>query len=323
MLYNIGHFIGVRGNASEEEFRTFTAFSDKFSFNEEIGLFKDGGILDASAVMKLCGICKPRDRFIVTPKFDECAYAVERFATCIEADKEKKRCYLIPHTFGEYVGFTKIKNFGTHDGGVVSIQLPALMHVRKIGIITSKALGGAGAQVFKVGVGKRGDNNEGAALQPANFISFLNNTPANTVNMADCDCICSRIAVSGDAVPANTGEGYVFCICDTNTTLEYQSETFALNATDFIHIFPTQIYATLSECSWIGKTSGAITGDNRFIAEKNVNTAITDAKALNAKPTPVAGVAVNIAGDVVKVRQSAADTSNVVATVKIRLGFSM
>lgn len=323
MLYNIGHFVGVRGSASEEDFRTFTAFSDKVSFNEEIGLFKDGGILDASAVMKLCGICKPRDRFIVTPKFDECVYAVERFATCIEADKEKKRCYLIPHAFDEYVGFTKIKNFGTHDGGVVSIQLPGLMHVRKVGIITANALGGGGAQAFTIGIGKAGDNDEGVALLPASFITFLNNTPAGTVNMSDCDCICSRISLSGDAVPANTGEGYVFCICDTNTTLEYQSDTFALNATDFIHIFTTKIYATLSDCSWVGVTSGAITGDNRFIAEKGLNTAISDAKALNIKPTPVGGDAINIAGDIVKVRQNTADTSNVLASVKIRLGLMM
>ena len=78
MLYNIGHFIGVRGSASEEDFRTFTALSDSFSFDGEIGRFKNGGVLNASAVMKLCGLCKPRDRFIVAPKIEEYVCPTER-----------------------------------------------------------------------------------------------------------------------------------------------------------------------------------------------------------------------------------------------------
>lgn len=323
MLYNIGHFIGVRGSANEEDFRTFTAFSDMLSFNDEIGRFKDGGVLDASAVMKLCGLCKPRDRFIVMPKLDGCVYATERFATCIEADKEKKRCYLIPHAFGEYVGFTKINNFGTHDGDVVSIKLPCLMHVRKIGVITAGALGGGGAQSFTIGIGDTGDDDDGVALEPGNFISFGNNTPANTVKMADCDCICSRIALSGADVPANTGEGYVFCICDMNTTLEFQPETFAINATDFIHIFPTRIYATLSSCSWVGVTAAAPTGNNRFLVEKGLNTALTNATALNGRPTLTIAAGNLIEGDNVKIRQTVADTTNTLASVKFRLDFSL
>lgn len=323
MLYNIGHFIGVRGSANEEDFRTFTAFSDTFSFNGEIGRFKDGGVLDAFAIMKLCGLCKPRDRFIVKPKIDRCVYATERFATCIEADKEKKRCYLIPHAFGEYVGFTKINNFGTHDGGVVSIKLPCLMHVKKIGVITAGALGGGGAQNFTIGIGDIGDDDEGVALAPANFISFGNNTPGNTVKMADCDCICSRIALSGVATPANTGEGYVFCICDMNTALEFQPDTFAINSTDFIHIFPTRIYATLSSCSWVGVTAADPTGNNRFIVEKGLNTALTNATALNGRPTLTADAGSPIEGDNVKIRQSVADTTNTLASIKFRLDFSL
>lgn len=323
MLYNIGHFIGVRGSASEEDFRTFTAFSNTFSFNEEVGRFKDGGVLDASAVMKLCGLCKPRDRFIVTPKIGDLAYTTERFATCIEADKEKKRCYLIPHAFGEYVGFTKIKNFGTHDGGVVSIKLPCLMHVRKIGVITAEVLGGGGAQNFTIGIGDVGDDDAGVALAPANFIAFANNTPKNTVKMADCDCICSRITLTGDAVNVNTGEGYVFCICDTNTTLEFQPEAFPINATDFVCILPTQIYATLSGCSWVGNSSADLTGDNRFLVEKNVNTAISTAAALNGRPVPTGAGLNPITGEKVKIRQSVADTTNAIAGIKFRLDFSL
>lgn len=323
MLYNIGHFIGVRGSASEEDFRTFTALSDSFSFDGEIGRFKNGGVLNASAVMKLCGLCKPRDRFIVAPKIEEYVCPTERFATCIEADKEKKRCYLIPHAFGEYVGFTKINNFGTHDGDVVSVKLPQLMHVKKVGVITAKALGGGGAQNFTIGIGDAGDDDDGEALVPANFIEFQNNTPANTVKMADCDCICSRITLNGDAVNANTGEGYVFCICDTNTTLEFESDTFAINSTDFIHIFPTRIYAKLLSCSWVGVTATALTGDNRFIVEKNNNTALTNAAALNGRPAPE-GAGLNIiSGEIVKIRQSVADSTNSLATVKFRLDFSL
>ena len=323
MLYNIGHFVGVRGSASEEDFRTFTAFSDGTSFYGEVGSFRDGGVLDASAVMKLCGLCKPRDRFIVTPKLDGCVCPAERFATCIEADKEKKRCYLIPHAFGEYVGFTKIKNFGTHDGDVVSIKLPCLMHVRKIGVITTKALGGAGAQNFTVGISDINEDDAGEALAPVNFIAFANNTPANTVKMADCDCICSRVTFSGDAVPANTGEGYVFCICDTNTTLEFRPKAFSINNTDFLHIFPTRIYATLSSCSWVGVTAAAATGNNRFIVEKGLNTVLSTAAALNGRPVPTGEGLDVIAGEVVKIRQSTADTSNTIAAVTFRLGFSL
>ena len=324
MLHNIGHFIGVRGGASEEDFRTFTAFSDNPAFDGEIGEFKDGGVLDASHVMERCGIIKPRDRFIVTPEYDKCVYATERYATCIEADKEKKRCYLIPHAFGEYVGFTKIEKFGTHDDKEVRIDLPCLMHVRKVGVITAKALGGEAGQSFTIYIGSRNQEAAPVPLEPENFIVFDGDTPANTVKMADCDCICSCISLSGDAVEANTGEGYVFCICDTNTSLEYEADMISISDTNFVHIFPTKIYATLSACSWVGVASGEPRGDNRFVVKKNNDTAISTAAVLNGRPTPIEDDGTNvIEGNPVKVVQSVADQNNVKATVKFRLDFEI
>lgn len=320
MLYNIGHFIGVRGGANEEDFRTFTAFSNKPAFDDEIGEFKDGGVLDALHVMERCGIVKPRDRFIVTPKDNGCVYATERYATCIEADKKKKRCYLIPHAFGEYVGFVKIENFGTRGGNEVRIDLPCLMHVRKVGVITAEET--HGEQNFTISIGSR-DNDNTVSLTPDDFINFADNTPANTVKMADCDCICSCIALTGEEVEANTGEGYVFCICDMNTSLEYEADTISLNNTNFVHIFPTKIYATLSACSWIGVTSADPSGSNRFVVQKGANTPISTVVPLNGRPVPTGAGLHNIGAETVKVIQSIADANNVKATVKFRLDFKI
>lgn len=325
MLYNIGHFIGVRGGANEKDFRTFTAISDADTHFGDFGVFKDGGVLDASCVMKQCGVIKPRDRFIITPADEECVYATERYATCIEADEEKGRCYIIPHNLGEYVGFKKIKKFGTHDDGVVSINLPHLMRIRKVGIITSNKLGNAGAQNFTIGIGCRDDDddNAGAALSPADFIKFDDNTPADTVKMADCDCICSRVTLTGGANNNNTGEGYVFFIGDTNTTLEYESGTIALNTTDFIYRFPTVIYATLLECSWVGMSSTAPSGTNRFVVQSFDDTALTSTAALNGRPVPTGAGVNRLEGVNVKILQSTQDGNNVKSAVKFRLAFKL
>lgn len=325
MLHNIGHFIGVRGGANEKDFRTFTAFSDMATDFGDFGVFKDGGVLNASYVMERCGVIKPRDRFIVTPSENGYVYATERYATCIEADEEKGRCYIIPHNSGEYVGFKKIGNFGAHDGGVVSIDLPQLMHIRKVGIITSDVLGNAGAQNFTIGIGYRGDDddNAGTALTPADFIKFNNNTPANTVKMADCDCICSRVTLTGDMNNNNTGEGYMFFIGDTNTTLEYESGTIALNTIDFIYRFPTVIYATLSECSWVGMSSIAPSGTNRFVVQKFDNTPLTTTAALNGRPVPTGAGINRLSGENVKILQSTQDNNNAKSAVKFRLAFKL
>ena len=334
MLSDFGHFIGVRGDGNQSDFRTFTCYSDNIDLYDDIGDIVNGYVVNASQVFDHCGCVKPRDRFIIYPKLDGVVHPTATYATCIEATKtngiKSSRCYLIPHKENEFVAFRKINNLGTLDGGVVGIHLPCLGRVRTVGIIACGDL--ESEQVFDIRVSEKGKMDGGIGLDPKLTFKFLDDDAENTVAINDCDCLCSRVVISNDNNDEdNPIEAIAFCIYEKCNMLElvdgsvFLTYTGTGNVAGFGKLLPTTFYAKLKAvtCTWL--VNDIITGNNKFniTADADENTPLVAAPVSLGDAFEVNEENAFLAGRRIFIYQSVADSTNARVGVHFRLYFDM
>ena len=331
MLSDFGHFIGVRGDGNQSDFRTFTCYTDNVDIGFDIGGFFDGATLDASQVFDHCGCVKPRDRFIIYPKLDGVVHPTATYATCIEATKadgkKPSRCYLIPHKENEFVAFKKINTLGTLDGGVVSINLPCLGHINKVGVIACDGTASNnGEQNINVGIGRRTEDsdNQGFTL-PGAPLAFRSSTIHGRLSVKDVCAICSRVVFSGNANPLNTGEAIAFCVYDTNVTLCHREGNILMHTQhDVSFRFPETIYAIYLYGTSCGTSFQPVTGDGKFALVEPVNeTNISNRVGLNGIFSPASIEVTNLRGKHVKIDLQVADSSNVRAASEFNFYFGI
>lgn len=330
MLKYLHQSYGTHG--CDKGYRVFT-IEATLEPDKELLVGHAGSVLDGSVLAKVAAVCKPghvlkvlsHDDTVGTSTPTGYAYTCIAGTETLTNHGTERKLYAVCHKSNEHVKFITIDELGELDLTADDMpKFPQLVRMKRIGIVTLSALGGAGAQSFDVKDGSNTTAINRVDIAAAGQIGFGNNTPVGTFSEIACNYIsnCVHIVHHGAAVAANAGNAVVYIVYDNETDVEVAMPAGASNATRSVIFISPQVYAKLIKVDKkITYTSGGLTGDNRFAVKNGANNATTPA-ALTAEWTPVADNNEIFKGDLISLAQTVVDTTNRQVAVTATLRFA-
>lgn len=329
MLKYLHQSYGTHG--CDKGYRVFT-IEATLEPDKELLVGNAGSVLDGSVLAKVAAVCKPGHVLKVLAHDDtvETSTPTGYAYTCIAGTETltnhgtERKLYAVCHKSNEHVKFITIDELGGLDLTAEGMpKFPQLVRMKRIGIVTLSALGGAGAQSFDVKDGSGTTAINRVDITVAGQIPLANNAVAGTFAEINCNYIsnCVHIKHHGAAVAANTGKAVVYIVYDHEVDVAIDMPLHASNATYTQIALLPQVYARLVSVSKVAYASGALSGANRFAIKNGNNNATTPAVVGNAWNPVADGNEVFVGGEI-SLAQTIADGNNVQLSVMATLRFA-
>lgn len=329
MLKYLHQSYGTHG--CDKGYRVFT-IEATLEPDKELLVGNAGSTLDGSVLAKAAPVCKPghvlkvlaHDDTVGTSTPTGYAYTCIAGTETLTAHGTERKLYAVCHKSNEHVKFITIDKLGELD--LTADNMPKfqqLVRMKRIGIVTLSALGGAGAQSFDVKDGSDTTAINRVDIGGAGQIAFANNAAVGTFTEIACNYIshCVHIVHHGMGVAANTGKAVVYVVYDNETDVEVTMPAAASNATRSVVFVLPQVYAKLIRVDKVIYTSGALAGNNRFAVNNGANNATAPA-SIAADWVPVADNNEIFKGALISLAQTNVDTQNVQIAVTATLRFA-
>lgn len=329
MLKYLHQSYGTHG--CDKGYRVFT-IEATLEPDKELLVGNAGSVLAGSVLAKAAPVCKPGHVLKVLAHDDAVgASAPTGYAyTCIAGTETltnhgtERKLYAVCHKSNEHVKFISVDKLGELDLTADNMpKFPRLVRMKRIGIVTLSALGGAGAQSFDVKDGSNTTAINRVDIAGTGQIGFRNNTPVGTFSEIACNYIshCVHIVHHGAEVAANNGKAVVYIVYDNETDVEIVMPARAGNGTGSVISVLPQVHAKLTKVNKVTYASGALNGANRFAIKNGANNATTPA-AVTALWAPVGDGNEVFKGAEFSLAQTQADGNNVQIAVTATLHFA-
>ena len=328
MLKYLHQSYGTHG--CDKGYRVFT-IEATLEPNKELLVGHAGSVLDGSVLAKVAAVCKPghvlkvfaHDDTVKTSTPTGYAYTCIAGTETLTNHGTERKLYAVCHKSNEHVKFISVDKLGELNLTAGNMpKFPQLVRMKRIGIVTLSALGGAGAQSFDVKDGSGTTSINRVDIAAAGQIGFANNAVAGTVSEIACNYIsdCVHIVHHGAAVAANTGKAVVYIVYDHETNVEITMPLKASNATGAKIALMPQVYAKLFSVDKVTYSSGVLNGANRFAIKNGANDATTPASIAAAWNLVADGNEI-FRGAEISLAQTMADGNNVQIAVTATLRF--
>jgi hypothetical protein len=281
MLKYLHQSYGTHG--CDKGYRVFTIEATKDPKTE---LMREDAVnvLDGSILAKVAPVCKPGHVLKVLTHDEEMGVsAPSGYAyTCIAETEGSfgRNLYAVCHKDTEHVKFIPVDKLGELNlAGDDMPRFNRLVRMKRIGILTLDALGGAGAQTFDIKDGSETTSINRTNIAAAGQIGFVNNAPTGAFTEINCEYISHRVYIvshNNVAVPANTGRAVVYIVYDNETVVQLPYVNKLANTIHGEQRILPQLDAKLVGIHkvWI---SGRLGGQNRFALHNGAGVIDNDA----------------------------------------------
>lgn len=328
MLSKLAQAYATHG--ADKTYRVFTIETNGVPQDELLAQGQPS-VFNGKALYKAAPMCRPGGVLKVFFRKNEdvkTSVPTEYTYTCIGASSQfghpNPYSYAVCHKDGEYVDVTNVDNLGELD---LDIDFGRFIHVKRIGIVTLKAIGNAGAQSFNVKDGSGTTPINWADIGAAGQLSFENDDVAGTFSEIKCNYIGQKLSIvhHDDPVEANNGKAIVYVVYDYETAIEFSMPLKPANDVYSQILLPYQVHGKIKPVSKTAYKSGALNNNNRFVvaygATPAAATAATTAAQIDGNWNPVGNDDAVFKGQYIYLKQTVADGNNVQIALKGKLEF--